>query len=104
MRWPYGAKSTGRLPTDNHMKILVTGAAGFIGGYLVEELLGAGYDVVGLDNFSKYGPLRQASADHPRYRPVAGDAKDVGLLKELLADRDHLVAGAARIGGISYFH
>ena len=33
------------------MKILVTGSAGFIGGYLVEELLHAGHEVIGLDNF-----------------------------------------------------
>src|SRR5215471_17602615 len=39
------------------MKILVTGSAGFIGGYLVEELLQAGHEVVGLDNFSKYGGI-----------------------------------------------
>jgi nucleoside-diphosphate-sugar epimerase len=86
------------------MKIVVTGSAGFIGGYLVEELLQAGHEVVGLDNFSKYGPLRQASLGHARYRFVEGDAKDVGLLGELLRDADQLVAGAARIGGISYFH
>jgi nucleoside-diphosphate-sugar epimerase len=86
------------------MKILVTGAAGFIGGYLVEELLQAGHEVVGLDNFSKYGPLRQASLEHPRYRFVEGDAKDVALLGEFLRDADQVVAGAARIGGISYFH
>jgi UDP-glucose 4-epimerase len=86
------------------MKILVTGAAGFIGGYLVEELLQAGHEVVGLDNFSKYGPLQQASLDNPAYRFVEGDAKDVGLLGELLRDADQVVAGAARIGGISYFH
>jgi nucleoside-diphosphate-sugar epimerase len=86
------------------MKALVTGAAGFIGGYLVEELLQAGHEVVGLDNFSKYGPLQQATLGHPRYRFVEGDAKDVGLLSELMRDAEQVVAGAARIGGISYFH
>lgn len=86
------------------MKILVTGSAGFIGGYLVTELLEAGHDVVGLDNFSKYGPVHQAALEHPRYRFVEGDARDLPLLRELLRDVDQMVAGAARIGGISYFH
>ena len=86
------------------MKILVTGAAGFIGGYLVEELLHHGHEVVGVDNFSKYGEVRQASQRNPRYQFVRGDAKDSKLLQELLADCDHFVAGAAMIGGISYFH
>jgi nucleoside-diphosphate-sugar epimerase len=86
------------------MKVLVTGAAGFICGYLVEELLAHGYDVVGLDNFSKYGEVSHASRDHARYRFVRGDAKDSAQLTELLRDCDHLVAGAAMIGGISYFH
>jgi nucleoside-diphosphate-sugar epimerase len=86
------------------MKILVTGSAGFIGGYLVEELLNAGHQVIGLDNFSKYGPLRQASLENRGYRFVEGDAKDVTLLVELMRDVDQAVAGAARIGGISYFH
>jgi UDP-glucose 4-epimerase len=86
------------------VKILVTGAAGFIGGYVVEELLSHGHEVVGLDNFSKYGDVAQASQSHPRYRLARGDAKDVGLLKNLLVDCDHFLAGAAMIGGISYFH
>ncbi len=86
------------------MKVLVTGASGFICGYLIPELLDAGHDVVGLDNFSKYGPTARSYDEHPRYRLVIGDAKDVALMRELSADRDQVVAAAAMIGGISYFH
>jgi UDP-glucose 4-epimerase len=60
--------------------------------------------VVGVDNFSKYGPVRRGHDDDPRYRLVEGDAKDTKLLTELALDCDHVVAGAAMIGGISYFH
>lgn len=86
------------------MKVLVTGATGFIAGYLIAELLEHGYDVVGVDNHSKYGPVDKSYSGHKRYRFVEGDAKDVALLKEALVDCEHFVAGAAMIGGISYFH
>jgi UDP-glucose 4-epimerase len=86
------------------MKVLVTGAAGFICGYLVAELLDAGHEVIGVDNYSKYGPVRRTFDDDPRYRLVEGDAKDAELMTELAAGCDQLVAGAAMIGGISYFH
>jgi nucleoside-diphosphate-sugar epimerase len=85
-------------------QVLVSGSAGFIGGYVVEELLNRGYAVVGLDDFSKYGKVRKSYDDDPRYRLVEGDARDVGLITRLLADCDHFIAGAAMIGGISYFH
>lgn len=86
------------------MRILVTGSAGFIGGYLVEELLEHGHEVVGVDNFSKYGPAKKQVDGHERYRFVQGDCKDVVLLKRLIADCDQVVAAAAVIGGISMFH
>ena len=86
------------------MRILVTGAAGFINGYLVPELLDAGHEVIGLDDFSKYGRLAKSYDEHPCYGFVEGDAKDAELMRELASDVDQIVASAAMIGGISYFH
>ena len=86
------------------MRVLVTGTAGFICGYLVEELLAAGHEVVGVDNFSKYGRVAKSYDGHPRYRLVEGDAKDSELLTSLATGVDQVVAAAAMIGGISYFH
>ena len=85
-------------------KVLVSGSAGFIGGYVVGELLRRGYAVVGVDNFSKYGRVKKSYDDDPHYRLVEGDARDVDLMTRLLSDCDHFIAGAAMIGGISYFH
>jgi nucleoside-diphosphate-sugar epimerase len=86
------------------MKILVTGSAGFIAGYLVQELLDAGHSVVGVDNFSKYGEVKKSYQAHPKYEFITGDAKDAALLTRLADQCDHFVMCAAKIGGISYFH
>lgn len=86
------------------MRALVSGSAGFIGGYVVQELLDRGHSVIGIDDHSKYGPVAKSYDDHPDYRLVIGDARDVDLMTELLVDCDHFIAGAAMIGGISYFH
>jgi nucleoside-diphosphate-sugar epimerase len=85
-------------------KVVVTGSAGFIGGYIVEELLAKGYQVVGVDNYSKYGPVKKSYDSNPNYELVVGDVQDVTLMTKLLDDADHFIAGAALIGGISYFH
>jgi UDP-glucose 4-epimerase len=84
--------------------VVVSGSAGFIGGYVVEELLHKGYEVVGVDNYSKYGPLKKSYDSDPSYRFVEGDCRDAQLLEDLLSGADHFIAGAALIGGISYFH
>lgn len=86
------------------MNVLVSGSSGFIGGYVVEELLSRGHTVVGIDNHSKYGKVAKSYDSHPGYRLVEGDCRDTDLMAELLADCDHFIAGAALIGGISYFH
>ncbi len=85
-------------------RILVTGSAGFIGGYLVEELLAKGYQVVGVDNYSKYGKVTKSYDDSPNYEFYEGDCTDVAFLTEIASNVDHFIAGAALIGGISYFH
>lgn len=85
-------------------KTLITGSAGFIGGYVVQELLARGHEVVGLDNFSKYGPVERTYDGHPSFTQVEGDAKDTVLLQSLLEGCDYFIAGAAMIGGITYFH
>ncbi len=36
-------------------KILLTGSQGFIGSYICNELLNNGYEVIGVDNYQKYG-------------------------------------------------
>ncbi len=84
--------------------VVVTGSAGFIGGYIVEELLRRGDRVVGVDNFSKYGRVTKSYDNDPNYELVVGDVKDVDLMTQVLEDADHFIAGAALIGGISYFH
>jgi nucleoside-diphosphate-sugar epimerase len=85
-------------------RVLITGSQGFIGGYIVEELLRRGHTVVGVDNLSKYGRVAKSYDDDPAYTFVEGDARDQILLTELLTTCDHFIAGAAMIGGISYFH
>jgi nucleoside-diphosphate-sugar epimerase len=85
-------------------KVLITGAAGFVAGYLIEELLQHDYAVVGIDNYSKYGKVEKSYDKHPKYKFIEGDVKDADLMDKLAADCDQIVAIAAMIGGISYFH
>lgn len=84
--------------------LLVTGSAGFIAGYLIEELLEQGHRVIGVDNFSKYGVVEKSYQNHPRYEFIEGDAKETSLITPLAMRADYFIAGAAKIGGISYFH
>ena len=54
------------------MKILVTGAAGFIGMHVAERLLAAGHEVVGIDNLNDYYDVRLKDARLERLRKHTG--------------------------------
>jgi UDP-glucuronate 4-epimerase len=85
-------------------RVLVTGAAGFIGGHTCHALLDKGYSVVGLDNFDpfydrgiKEGTVRELSAQ-PGFSFVEGDIRDAEVLDRALEEVDVVVHLAARAG------
>jgi nucleoside-diphosphate-sugar epimerase len=85
------------------MRILVTGAAGFIGSWLVERLLADGHDVVGLDAFvgfydeaTKRRNIETALAS-PAFRFVEGDIRTADL-DPVLADVEVVINEAAVAG------
>ncbi|MFN3198397.1 MAG: GDP-mannose 4,6-dehydratase [Bradymonadia bacterium] len=73
------------------MRILVTGAAGFIGSNLVDRLLAMGHSVLGLDNFNEfYDPaIKEANIasalQHDAFELVRGDILDRDLLEQVFA-------------------
>ena len=85
------------------MRALVTGAAGFIGSHLVEQLLADGADVVGIDCFSDYyaRELKEANLAtarrHERFTFVERRLQDADL-DRLLGDTTHVFHLAAQAG------
>ncbi len=87
------------------MKVLLTGAAGFIGSHLAERLLGAGHEVVGYDSFDSFlydaaTKERNAALLAPRrgFRLVRADLLDVAALREAARGVDLVVHLAALAG------
>jgi len=83
------------------MRCFITGAAGFIGSHLAEELVAAGHDVTGLDDLST-GRLDNLSpvAGHPRFRLVEGSILDAATVSDLASEADWVFHLAAAVGAL----
>jgi nucleoside-diphosphate-sugar epimerase len=78
--------------------VLVTGAAGYIGCILIPELLDRGFKVIGLDTYTRGDAVLAHAVANPNFEPVCGDARDEGLLKELVSRADIAIPLAALVG------
>src|SRR5205814_3738804 len=58
----------------------------------------------GIANTASNDRAAKSYDEHPRSRPVEGDAREGALMTDLLIECDPFIAGAAMIGRISYFH
>jgi UDP-glucuronate 4-epimerase len=91
------------------VRILVTGAAGFIGSHVSELLVSRGDEVVGLDSFDPYyapsrkrdnvEEVRAARGGH-RFSLVEGDIRDIALLDRLFSKGIDAVAHLAGLAGV----
>lgn len=88
------------------MKILVTGAAGFIGSALATRLLARGDEVIGLDNLNDYYPVALKKARlalNPSMRFIEGDIADRETLPKLFEkERFDAVVNLAAQAGVRY--
>jgi nucleoside-diphosphate-sugar epimerase len=85
-------------------RVLVTGAAGFIGSHLVQALSAQGDEVVGVDNFDPFYPRSVKERNLAEVGPLPGftfreqDMLDVGALRTLLTPDTVVVHLAAKAG------
>jgi nucleoside-diphosphate-sugar epimerase len=79
-------------------KVLVTGAAGYIGSVLIPKLLEEGFAVTALDLFPRGDTVLASCCANPNFTPVKGDVRDEKLVGELLKKCDIAIPLAALVG------
>ncbi len=78
------------------MRVLVTGAAGFIGSHIAETMRAAGHEVRGLDSLTP--AVHNGRPDHVPDDLVVGDVRDPAAVDEALAGMDAVCHQAALVG------
>jgi UDP-glucuronate 4-epimerase len=101
--------ATARAMGKYTLKVLVTGAAGFIGSHLTARLLARGDEVVGLDSLSDYYDprLKEARLEHfcrsERFTDVRGDVADREAVARVFSEhRPQRVVHLAAQAGVRY--
>ncbi len=80
------------------MRVLITGAAGFLGSHLVDRFLADGHSVIGMDNFLTGTPDNLAHlAGHPRFRFIQQDVTEFMRVEEPLEGVLHFASPASPI-------
>ena len=79
-------------------RVLVTGAAGYLGSVLCEELLLKGYEVRALDNLLYNQHTLFHLCHRPEFEFVVGDVRNEKIMVEALRDVDHIIPLAAIVG------
>lgn len=92
------------------MKVVVTGAAGFIGSHMSEALVAAGHEVIGVDSFDDYlyrsGPKRAnarvltRSLDASRFRLLEANICDAPAMNEIIGTGVDVVCHLAALAGV----
>jgi dTDP-L-rhamnose 4-epimerase len=78
------------------MRVLVTGAAGFIGSHIAETMRAAGHEVRGLDSLTP--AVHNGRPDHVSGELIVGDVRDPAAVNEALAGMDAVCHQAALVG------
>lgn len=80
------------------MKVLVTGGAGYLGSILVPQLLAAGHEVTGVDNFMYNQNSLLDCCYNEQLRIVRGDARDKTVIETEMKQADYIIPLACLTG------
>ena len=90
------------------MRVLVTGAAGFIGSHTVDNFIRRGDEVIGVDDFNDYYDPQRKRANlshllgHPRFALVEADVRDAAAMAQLFEARFDAVVHLAAMANVRY--